>query len=124
MITNNSKNSRFKETKQAHFDALVSRYYDWVLEYNKESGLIEFLHVSDAFLDRGILPEKIHTFEELNQFFADEMHQLDLDVLLDAFGNGMSSLSTLEFLQSVDCDMIQSYYFYKPLPVEGFEKLI
>ena len=109
--------------------------------------------------------------------FLDEMKKLGLAFLLDDFGSGMSSLSTLEvynfdvikldmgfirkigknpnaeaiirhtigmahdmgakvvaegvetkeqleFLQSVDCDMIQGYYFYKPMPEEEFAKLL
>ena len=109
--------------------------------------------------------------------FLEEMKRLNVSVLLDDFGSGMSSLSTLEvydfdiikldmgfvrkigenpkaeaiichiiglahamgarvvaegvenktqleFLQSVDCDMIQGYYFYKPMPEEEFVKLL
>ena len=109
--------------------------------------------------------------------FLEEMKKLKLAFLLDDFGSGMSSLSTLEvydfdtikldmgfirkigkspnteaiirhtigmahdmgakviaegveykeqleFLQSVDCDMIQGYYFYKPMPEEEFARLL
>ena len=109
--------------------------------------------------------------------FLNEMKKLGLALLLDDFGSGMSSLSTLEsfefdiikldmgfirkigrsvkaegiikhtiglshdvgakviaegvetaeqleFLKAVDCDMIQGYYFYKPMPEEEFEKLL
>ena len=109
--------------------------------------------------------------------FLEEMRKLRLSFLLDDFGSGMSSLSTLElydfdtikldmgfirkigkskkaeaiirhtigmahdmgakviaegveyeeqldFLQAVDCDMIQGYYFYKPMPEEEFAKLL
>ena len=109
--------------------------------------------------------------------FLDEMKKLQLSLLLDDFGSGMSSLSTLErydfdtikldmgfmskigkskkvesiirhtigmshdmgakviaegverieqleFLQSVGCDMIQGYYFYKPMPEEEFVELL
>ena len=105
--------------------------------------------------------------------FLEEMKKLGLSLLLDDFGSGMSSLSTvesfefdtikldmgfiakigkskkaeaiikhtigmshdvgakvvaegveskeqLEFLQAVECDMIQGYYFYKPMPEEEF----
>lgn len=109
--------------------------------------------------------------------FLEEMKRLRLSFLLDDFGSGMSSLSTLElydfdtikldmgfirkigkskkaeaiirhtigmahdmgakvvaegvedkeqlaFLQSVDCDMIQGYYFYKPMLEEEFAALL
>ena len=109
--------------------------------------------------------------------FLEEMKRLNLSFLLDDFGSGMSSLSTLElydfdtikldmgfirkigkspkaeaiirntiglahdmgakvvaegvedkeqltFLQSVDCDMIQGYYLYKPMPEEEFAALL
>ena len=109
--------------------------------------------------------------------FLEEMHKLRLSIMLDDFGSGMSSLSTLElcdfdtikldmgfirkigksekteaiirhtigmahdmgakvvaegvedkeqieFLQSVGCDMIQGYYFYKPMPEEEFAELL
>jgi len=109
--------------------------------------------------------------------FLEEMKSLGLSLMLDDFGSGMSSLSTLEsfefdiikldmgfiaqigksskaeaiikhtiglshdigakvvaegvetkeqltFLQSVGCDMIQGYYFYKPMPEEEFARLL
>ena len=109
--------------------------------------------------------------------FLNEMKNLRLSLLLDDFGSGMSSLSTLEcydfdtvkldmgfmakigkspkaeaiirhtigmshdmgakviaegvehieqleFLRSVGCDMIQGYYFYKPMPEADFAKLL
>lgn len=116
-------------------------------------------------------------FESDALSFMEHMKKLDVSFLLDDFGNGMSSLSSLElfdfdtikldmsfirkigkdkkteaiirhtialshdlgatvvaegveykeqleFLQSVGCDMIQGYYFYKPMPMEEFEKLL
>ena len=109
--------------------------------------------------------------------FLEEMQKLRLSIMLDDFGSGMSSLSTLElcdfdtikldmgfirkigksekteaiirhtigmahdmgakvvaegvenkeqleFLQAVGCDMIQGYYFYKPMPEEEFAALL
>jgi EAL domain-containing protein (putative c-di-GMP-specific phosphodiesterase class I) len=124
------------------------------------------------------ITESAYTSLETNALsFLEEMKKLNLDILLDDFGSGMSSLSTLEvydfdvikldmkfirkigknskieaiikhminlshaigakvvaegvetkeqveFLQSVDCDMVQGYYFYKPMPEEEFIKLL
>lgn len=73
MTTSNSDSRNFKEASPGIFNTMVSQYYDLVLEYNMENGLIEFLRISDAFLKRGITPEKIHSFDELNQHFSKEM---------------------------------------------------
>lgn len=109
--------------------------------------------------------------------FLEEMKKFGISLLLDDFGSGMSSLSTvasfefdtikldmgfianigkskktesiikhiigvshdmgatvvaegvetkeqLEFLESVECDMIQGYYFYKPMSEEDFKKVL
>ena len=109
--------------------------------------------------------------------FLDEMKRLNIALLLDDFGSGMSSLSTIEsydfdiikldmgfvrkigkskkseaiiksvivmahglgaktvaegveteeqlnFLKEAGCDMIQGYYFYKPMPEEAFNNLL
>ena len=52
---------------------MISNYYDVVFEYNTDNGHIEFLRISDTFLERGITSEKIHSLDEFNQYFAKEM---------------------------------------------------
>ena len=37
---------------------------------------------------------------------------------------GVEDKEQLEFLQSVGCDMIQGYYFYKPMSPEEFAALL
>ena len=37
---------------------------------------------------------------------------------------GVETEEHLEFLRAADCDMIQGYYFYKPMPEEEFAKLL
>ena len=37
---------------------------------------------------------------------------------------GVEFKEQLEFLQDAGCDMIQGYYFYKPMPAEEFAKLL
>ncbi len=109
--------------------------------------------------------------------YLEQMKQSGMKILLDDFGSGMSSMSTLEsfdfdilkldmgfvrkigkskkaeaiiestialahalgakvtaegvedagqlaFLKRADCDMIQGYYYYKPMPLDEFEKLL
>ncbi|MBQ2115515.1 MAG: EAL domain-containing protein, partial [Lachnospiraceae bacterium] len=49
---------------------------------------------------------------------------LSHDVGAKVVAEGVETAEQLEFLKSVDCDMIQGYYFYKPMPEEEFEKLL
>ncbi len=37
---------------------------------------------------------------------------------------GVETDEQVDFLREIGCDMIQGYYFYKPLPVEQFEKAV
>jgi len=131
--------------------------------------------------------EELIKFEVTESAYADleknatdtlkKMHELKIPILLDDFGSGMSSMSTLEsfdfdiikldmgfvrkigvstkaeniiraiinlshsigakvvaegvetkehldFLTEAGCDMIQGYYFYKPMPEEDYERLL
>ncbi|MBQ6416255.1 MAG: EAL domain-containing protein, partial [Butyrivibrio sp.] len=36
---------------------------------------------------------------------------------------GVETLEQADFLGSLGCEEMQGYYFYKPMPVEEFEKL-
>ncbi len=47
-------------------------------------------------------------------------HELKMDVVAE----GVENLTQLHFLQSRDCDVVQGYYFAKPLPPEDFEELL
>lgn len=73
MTTNNLNNEHINITNSLIFNTMVSKYYDWVLELNIDNGAINFLHVSNALLERGINPDKIKTFNELSQHFVEEM---------------------------------------------------
>jgi len=69
----NSDNSHFNQTYNSIFATHVSEYYDWVLEFDSKSGCIDFFYISNSFLERGIVPVNIDSFDELNQLFVKEM---------------------------------------------------
>ena len=77
MITNHSNIRLLAEPSTNDFHALVSSYYDWVLEYNIKTDKIEFLHISDTFFNIGFIPKQITTFSELNALFLDKMVVLE-----------------------------------------------
>lgn len=47
-------------------------------------------------------------------------HKMNLKVIAE----GVENSEQLEIMKKLDCDEIQGYYFYKPLPVNQFEKII
>lgn len=73
MMINDTDTRRFKSPSTADFDTMVSQYYDLILEYNTKDESLEFLHISNDFMERGFIPEQIKYFDELNQLFVKEM---------------------------------------------------
>ena len=37
---------------------------------------------------------------------------------------GVEQVSQVEFLREVGCDLVQGYVYYKPMPINEYEKLI
>lgn len=48
------------------------------------------------------------------------IHQLDLPVVAE----GVETFAQAEFLKTIGCDVMQGYYFYKPMDPESFEELL
>ncbi len=43
---------------------------------------------------------------------------------LETVSEGVETVSQVDFLRGLGCDMIQGYYYYKPMPSDDFEKLL
>jgi len=43
---------------------------------------------------------------------------------LETVSEGVETVSQVDFLKGLGCDMIQGYYYYKPMPAADFEKLL
>lgn len=87
------------------FNTIVSEIYDCVMEVDSESGKVEFFHISSFWLENGIIPVNIDTYEELNNLIAknlvvnDEkesfLEQCTTDVILDEIENKGSYVRTV-----------------------------
>lgn len=66
-------NPKFKQIRPDIFETYVSDYYDWVIEIHTETGKIEFFHISSFLSENGFGPMSIHSFDELNQLFAQKL---------------------------------------------------
>ncbi|MBO5487564.1 MAG: EAL domain-containing protein [Eubacterium sp.] len=93
-----------KRIKQI-FNTTVSEYYDWVLEFDAENGHIKFFHISNFFLESGIIPANIDSFDELNKIFVEKLvvkdekevylEQIQIPVILDELKNKGSYVRTV-----------------------------
>ncbi len=101
----NFDNPRFKQKCPAIFDNIAADYYDWIFEFNAENGQIEFFHISNFFLESGIIPINIDSFDELNHLFSQKLvvdeekepylDQIQLSVILDELKNKGSYVRTI-----------------------------
>lgn len=69
----NADNLKSKNSFTDYFDSIVSSYYDWVFELDCETKKINFLHISNIFVENGIIPVNIDSFDELNKLFSSEL---------------------------------------------------
>lgn len=101
----NLDNPRFEQECPTIFDSIVADYYDWVLEFDAETGRIEFFHISNFFLENGIVPINMDSFDELNHLFSQKLvvdeekeaflEQIQLSFILDEIKNKGSYVRTI-----------------------------
>lgn len=46
------------------------------------------------------------------------------DLGIKTVAEGVETFEQVEFLQKTDCDLVQGYYFYRPITIPAFEKLL
>ena len=42
---------------------------------------------------------------------------------MQVISEGVETVEQVDFLQDIDCHMVQGYYFAKPMPIKDFEEL-
>lgn len=82
--------------------------------------MLKDMHVDVIKLDREFLKFSQQNEERGHQIIANVI-QLVKSLGAKNVTEGVEKENEVEFLKSVGCDMIQGYYFSKPLPVEEFE---
>lgn len=81
--------------------------------------LIKKYDVASIKLDKKIT-KLINKNKEYVKKIIDDAHKLNIKVVAE----GIEDLKTFEELKSVQCDLAQGYYFYKPISIENIIKYI
>ena len=63
-------------------------------------------------------------FDEANQIIVSSIINLCHKLNKIVVAEGIEEESEVEFLRNAECDIIQGYYFAKPLPVNEFKELL
>lgn len=58
--------------------------------------------------------------ESIIQMIVDLLHKLELDVIAE----GVEKENQIEFLKRINCNQVQGFYYYKPMPANKIEELM
>ncbi len=95
---------------------------DYGTGYNSLKNLVDFadkfdyLKIDKIFIDKIIKDEKLIIVD----YIINAAHRLGIKVVAE----GVEMIEQVETLKIVDCDMIQGYYYSKPLPPDELEEYI
>lgn len=76
---------------------------------------IDVLKIDKIFLE-GLLNRR--RFQIILESIIDMAHKLKMVTVME----GVETKEEVEYLKEIGCDVLQGYYFDKPLPIEDFEK--
>ena len=77
----------------------------------------DILKIDKAFLDETEDSER-------SSYIIRDIVGMAKDIRMEVICEGVETVEQLRFLQEIHCDYAQGYYFAKPLPEEGFVKIL
>ena len=83
--------------------------------------MLKDIHVDVLKIDMGFLRKNQDTDrgKKILQTIITLSNQLGMSVVTE----GVETVEQLNFLTDMGCEIFQGYYFYKPIPVDEFEKI-
>ena len=82
---------------------------------------LKSIPVSTVKLDGRMFEE---TEKERGKIVSKGMIQIARELQIEVVAEGVETREYVDFLKEQKCDLIQGYYFGKPMPAEEFEKLM
>lgn len=84
--------------------------------------MLRFIPVDYLKLDRGFLREASETEKGLK--FMKHIIQMSKDLGTKVVSEGIEQLEQVNLLKDLGCDIVQGYYYAKPMPIVDFEQLV
>ncbi len=107
--------------KELHENGFLCSLDDFGTGYSS-LGLLKDMSIDILKLDALFFNKGIHTQKDrlVIQGVLEMIHRLNIRTVAE----GIEDKSQVEFLKRNGCDLIQGYYYFRPMPVEEFEKEI
>lgn len=84
--------------------------------------LLKELPVDILKLDRAFFTEKDESNNE--KIVISNVIRMAKELKMKVISEGVETISQLDFLKQIGCDMVQGYLFSKPMPIKEFEKIV
>ena len=78
---------------------------------------IDVLKLDSAFFEDSDNPDKV-------KLIIKDIIKMVNNLGIKTVAEGVEQVSQVEFLREVGCDLVQGYVYYKPMPINEYEKLI
>ena len=85
-------------------------------------GLLNDLDVDVIKLDRSFFIGKNNS--RRGRYVVESILKLAAQLHIHTVAEGIDNLEQVQYLREAACDMVQGFYFYKPMPVEEFERQV
>ncbi len=73
-------------------------------------------------LDREFLPQK--TFSNKSFQVLESIVEMAKKINVEVICEGVETRNQIDYLEQIGCDLVQGYYFSKPMPIEDFDNYI
>ena len=81
---------------------------------------VDTIKIDKQFLDDTLNPAKGETALTITKYLIKMLKHLGFKVLAE----GVETREQLEMLKMADCDLVQGYYYAKPMPIPEFRQFL
>lgn len=118
VVVENIESAKEAERK-VHDLGFVVSMDDFGVGYSSFS-MLRKIHIDVLKIDKSFSDEVLS--DERGKIIIESIIQMAKRLEIKTVAEGIETKEQVEYLRDIGCDMIQGYYFEKPLPIEEFEE--
>ena len=118
VVLENIENAKEAE-KQVHSLGFIVSMDDFGVGYSSFS-MLRKIEIDVLKIDKSFSDEVLN--DERGRIIIESIIQMAKRLKIKTVAEGIETKEQVDYLKQIGCDMIQGYYFEKPLPLEEFEE--